>query len=111
RYPVEPDIEVDTLALIVVLNEGEQARSRIEVVFQPARRQYRRERADRHLSLRPGQIGAQDEVATAAPRRRQLDIGAVTTVKPAPVHERSEAQGAARVHEVLELVAGPPIAT
>src|SRR2546425_1232473 len=25
-YPVEPDIEVDTLALIVVLNEGEQAR-------------------------------------------------------------------------------------
>src|SRR5438552_15334413 len=49
-------------------------------------------------------------MATAGPLRRKLEIGAVTTVKRAPVHERSEAQGTARVHEVLELVAGPPVA-
>src|SRR6266571_7310126 len=103
-YPVEADIEVDALALIVVLHEREQARAGIEVVLQPARRQYRCERADRQLSFRPGQVGAQDEVATCAPRRRKLEIGAMTTVKRAPVHERSEAQRAARVHEILELI-------
>src|SRR5437870_4361408 len=69
RNPVEPDIEVDTLALIVVLHECEQARAGIEVVLQPARRQYRRERADRQLSVRSGQIGAHDDVATATPCR------------------------------------------
>src|SRR2546430_2952855 len=88
RDPVEPQIEVAALALIVVLHEREQARAGIEVVLQPARRQYRRERADRQLSLRPGPIGAQDEVATAAPRRRKVEIGAMTTVKGAPVHEQ-----------------------
>src|SRR5216117_3645596 len=46
RYPVEPDIEVDALAFIVVLNEREQARAGIEVVLQPARRQPCRERAN-----------------------------------------------------------------
>src|SRR5438034_11723414 len=49
-------------------------------------------------------------MATAAPRRRELEIGAVTTVKRAPVHERSEAQGAAHVHEILELITRPPVA-
>src|SRR2546426_3617880 len=87
-YPVEADIEVDALALIVVLDECEQARAHIEIVLQPARRHYRRERADRQLSLRPGQIGAHDEVATPAPRRRKLEISAVTPVELAPVHER-----------------------
>src|SRR5256886_8967579 len=109
-YPVEADIEVDALALIVVLDECEQARAHIEIVLQAARRQHSRERADRQVSSCPGQIGAHDDMATAAPRRRKLEIGAVTTVKRAPVHERSEAQGTARVHEVLELVAGPPVA-
>src|SRR2546429_8693717 len=70
----------------------------------------RGDRADRQLSLRPGQIGAQDEVAAAAPRRRKLEIGAMTSVKRAPVHERSEAQRAARVHEILELITRPPVA-
>src|SRR2546422_10288395 len=37
RYPVKPYIEVDALALIVVLDEREQARPGIEVVLQPAR--------------------------------------------------------------------------
>src|SRR2546421_3931413 len=78
RYPVEPHIEVDALALIVVLHEGEQARSGIEVVLQPARGHHRRERAHRQLGRGPGQIGAHDDVATAAPRRRKLEIGAVT---------------------------------
>src|SRR3989449_10099006 len=103
-YPVEADIEVDALALIVVLDECEQARAHIEIVLQAARRQHSRERADRQVSSCPGQIGAHDDMATAAPRRRKLEIGAVTTVKRAPVHERSEAQGAARVHEILELI-------
>src|SRR5438105_5637517 len=43
----------------------------IEVVFQPARRQYRRERADRQVGLCPGQVGAHDDVATAAPRSEE----------------------------------------
>src|SRR5207302_1285062 len=55
-------------------------------------------------------FGAHDDMATAAPRCRKLEIGAVTAVKLAPVHERSEAQGAARVHEVLELITRPPVA-
>src|SRR5204862_7428950 len=49
-------------------------------------------------------------VARAAPRRRKLEIGRVTTVTRAPVHECSEAQGAARVHEILELIPRPPVA-
>src|SRR2546430_3843527 len=82
------------------------SRSHIEIVLQAARRQHSRERADRQVSSCPGQIGAHDDMATAAPRRRKLEIGAVTTVKRAPVHERSEAQGTARVHEVPELEIG-----
>jgi len=34
-YPVEPDIEVDALALIVVLDECEQTGPRVEIVLQP----------------------------------------------------------------------------
>src|SRR5207244_13614947 len=97
------DIEVDTSALIVLLHECEQARAGIEVVLQPARRQYRRERADRQLSVRSGQIGAHDDVATATPCRAELEIGAVTPVKLAPIHECADAQGTARVHDVLQI--------
>src|SRR5207248_4941560 len=91
------------------MHEREQAGEGIEVVLHAARRQYGRDGADRQLGLRSGPIGAQDEVATAAPRRRKLEIGAMTTVKRAPVHERSEAQRAARVHEILELITRPPV--
>src|SRR6266851_7771667 len=49
-------------------------------------------------------------MTTAAPRRAELEIGAVAAVELAPVCECPEAQGAARVHEVLQLVAGPPVA-
>src|SRR6266849_5016080 len=66
RDPVEPQIEVDALALIVVLHERKQARAGIEVVLQPARRQYRRERTDWELGFCPGQIGAHDDVASTA---------------------------------------------
>src|SRR3989449_10770946 len=55
-------------------------------------------------------MGAHEDVATGAPRRAQLEIGAVTAVELTPVHERPEAHGTARVHEVLQLVAGPPVA-
>src|SRR5437660_11790533 len=55
-------------------------------------------------------IGTHDEVALAAPLRAKLEVSAVTPVELAPVHERPDAQGPARVHEVLQLVAGPPIA-
>ena len=47
RNPVEPHIEVDALALVVVLDEREHARAGIEVVLQTARGQHRRKRADR----------------------------------------------------------------
>jgi len=50
------------------------------------------------------------EVATAAPRRRKLEIGAVTAVKRAPIHERSELKVAARVHENTGAHNAPPIA-
>src|SRR5437870_2592890 len=76
-YPVEADIEVDALALIVVLDECEQACAHIEIVLQAARRQHSRERADRQVSSCPGQIGAHDDMATAAPRRRKLEMGNV----------------------------------
>jgi len=38
-------------------------------------------------------------------RRAELDVGAVAAVELTPVHECPEAQGTARVHEVLQLVA------
>src|SRR2546422_11601263 len=97
RDPVEPHVEVDALALVVVLDEREQAGAGIEVVLQPARRQYGRERPERQLSPCPGQIGAPDDVTTATPRRAELEIGTVTAVELTPVHECPEAQGATRV--------------
>src|SRR2546422_11698608 len=58
----------------------------------------------------PGQAGADADVAAGAPRRAKQERGVVTAVELTPVHERPEAQWTARVHEVLQLVAGPPIA-
>ena len=49
-------------------------------------------------------------MATAAPRRRKLEIGAVTAVELAPIHECPDAHRAARVHEILELITRPPVA-
>src|SRR5713101_9076332 len=108
--PVEPHIEVDALALVIVLDEREQAGAGVEVVLEPVRRQHRRERPHGQLSRRSREIRAQDDVAAAAPRRGELEIGAVTAVELAPVHECTEAQRPPRVHEILQLVAGPPVA-
>src|SRR5207248_4625873 len=58
----------------------------------------------------PSQVRAHDDVSTAAPGGAELEIGAVTAVELPPVCECSEAQGSARIHEVLQLIAGPPVA-
>src|SRR5690348_5483544 len=105
RNPVESQVEVGTLALVVVLNEAEQAGPRIEIVFDPVRGENGGEPADREPGGRPRQVGAQNDVPATAPRGRELEIGAVTAVKLSPVHEGPEAERAARVHEVLELCA------
>src|SRR5713101_4161724 len=110
RYPVEPDIEVDALALIVVLDECEQTGPRVEIVLQPIPGQHGRERPDRQVSGRPGEVGAHDDVAAATPRRGELKVSAVTAIELAPIHEGPDAQRTARAHEVLQLVAGPPVA-
>src|SRR5207249_7466036 len=60
---------------------------------------------------RPGQLGARDHVAAAAPHDVQLEVGAATAVEPAPVRERAEAEGTAGRHEILQLVARPPVAS
>jgi len=39
------------------------------------------------------QIGAHDDVATTAPRRRKLEIGAVTAIELSPIHERPTLRG------------------
>src|SRR5207253_9834981 len=51
-----------------------------------------------------------DDVATETPCRAELEIGAVTPVNLAPIHECADAQGTARVHEVLQLMTRPPVA-
>src|SRR5690349_24519157 len=53
RYPVEPQVEVDALALVVVLNEAEQTGPGIEIVFDPVRGEYGGERANREPHGRP----------------------------------------------------------
>src|SRR5690349_10261092 len=103
RYPVKPQVEVDALALVVVLNEAEQTRPRIEIVFDPIRGEDGGERADREPGGRPRQVSAQNDVPVTAPRGGELEIGAVTAVKLPPVHERTEAQRTTGAHLILEL--------
>src|SRR5439155_24228138 len=49
-------------------------------------------------------------MATSAPRRGELEVGAATAVKLTPVHECPEAQASAWVHGILQLVARAPVA-
>src|SRR5215471_3493005 len=100
RDPVEAYVEVDTLALVVVLHEREQTRARVEVVLEAARREHGVKCAGRQARGGVGEVGADDDVAAAVPRYGELRVGAVAAVEAPPIEERAEREWPPGAHRV-----------
>src|SRR5712664_1480379 len=94
--PMESQVEVRPLRVVVVLHEAQKAGARIEVVFDAAGGQHGSEAAGGQPRSCAGQVGAGDDVSSAAPRALQLHVRTAAAVERAPVHECAEAEGPAR---------------
>src|SRR5437762_688728 len=90
--PMESQVEVRPLRVVVVLHEAKKAGARIEVVLDAAGGQQCSEAAGWQPRSRAGHVGAGDDVSSAAPRTLQLHLRTAAAVKRAPVHEHAEAE-------------------
>src|SRR5947209_8150978 len=94
--PMESQVEVRPLRVVVVLHEAKKAGPRIEIVLHTAGGQQGGEPAGGQPSGRAGQVGTDNYVSAAAPRALQLHVRAAAAVKRAPVYKHTEAEGPAR---------------
>src|SRR6266516_6384026 len=106
---MESQVEVRPLRVVVVLHEAQKAGPRVEVVFDAASGEQGGEAAAGQPGGGAGQVGPHNDVSASAPRALQFHVRTAAAVERAPVHERAEREGPTRGHEVLQLVAGPPV--
>src|SRR5436309_14203306 len=81
RNPMESQVEVRPLRVVVVLHEAKKTGPRIEVVLDAAGGQQGSEAPGGQSRSRAGQIGADNDVPASTPSALQLHVRAAAAVK------------------------------
>src|SRR5881397_3941594 len=79
--PMESQVEVRPLRVVVVLHEAQKAGPRVEVVFDAASGEQGGEAAAGQPRGGAGQVGAGDDVSSAAPRALQFHVHTAAAVE------------------------------
>src|SRR6266496_2456728 len=91
--PMESQVEVRPLRVVVVLHEAKKTGPRIEVVLDAAGGQQGREAAGGQPRRRAGQVGADNNVPAAAPRALHLHVRTAAAVKRAQFRNTPKPRG------------------
>src|SRR6476661_984957 len=109
RNPVKPQVHIDTLLLVVGLQQQHEAGPRRRCVLGPGGGLHSREAALRQMYVASGDAGPKDHSPARAPGRVEIDLGIGAFVEIAEAHERCQGEATARGDRVLQLTARPPV--